>query len=158
MPSRDASNPRTLPDVLARLYAGWLLAISLLKTLVLMVFARQSRGLKRFEQNYREDRLLPLAAAEQQSLPAMSACIGCGRCDDALRGAGRPGPQGFAGLMQFMLSSSRSMPDFGAAAQSVQGLEDKWLQRMEVRCPSAIPFRKVVGFVRGYQARLDGQG
>jgi hypothetical protein len=143
--------------VLARLYAGWLLAISLVKTLFLMVFAPGKRGLRRFVQNYRQDRLLPLSTHEQRSLPSISGCIACGRCADSYAACGGAGEPVFGGLMGFMLSSTRSMPDFEAAAQSVERFDDAWLQRLEQRCPAAIPFREVAAFVRSYQGRLDGR-
>jgi hypothetical protein len=140
--------------VLARLYAGWLLGLSLIKTLVLMVLVPGRRGLRRFEDNYREDRLLALLPAEQSAQTSMSTCIACGRCDGDAQGGSAAREAGFRGLMGFMLSASRSMPEFPAAASMVSHLDDAWLQRMEDRCPSGIPFRRVVGLVRGYDRRL----
>lgn len=136
--------------MIARLHAGWLLGTSLLVTLVRRLFGRPY-GLALFKHNYREDRLLPLTTGEHVALPSWSACIACGRCDE---GAARPQPPTWRGMMAFMLSASRSMPDYEAAASMVAKLDDAVLARLEGRCPARIPFRRVVGFVRGYSVRL----
>jgi len=58
-------------------------------------------------------------------------------------------------MMAFILSASRSMPDFEVAAKMAADLDDDALRALEERCPSRIPFRRVVGFVRHYAHRLD---
>jgi len=136
------------------LYAGWLLGLALFKTLVAMVLVPGRRGLRRFEENYREDHLLALAPAEHSAQPSMSNCIACGRCEGGGAGNAAARMAGFHGLMSFMLSASRSMPDFPAAAGMISELDDAWLERMEARCPSGISFRRVAGVVRGYDRRL----
>ncbi len=138
-------------DVLARIHAGWLLGTSLLVTLLRRLFGRPY-GLALFHRNFREDRLLPLTTEEHVALPSISACIACGRCDE---GDARPAPPHWRGMMAFMLSASRSMPDYEASAGMVQRFDDDVLARLEGRCPVRIPFRRVASLVRGYAFRLE---
>lgn len=137
--------------MLARVYAGWLLGTSLVLTLLRRLFGRPY-GLAFFKRNFREDRLLPLTTEEHRALPDMSACIACGRCDE---GEARPKLPAWRGMMAFMLSASRSMPDYEAASGMIARFDDAVLARLEGRCPARIPFRRVAGFVRGYARRLE---
>jgi hypothetical protein len=141
-------------SVLARLHAGWLLGWSLLKTLLLLVFRPGRRGLQLFEQNFRQDRLLPLAQSEQGGIETLSSCVACGRCDDGYGAWNGAEGEGFHGLMSFVLSATRSMPDYEASAAMVAGIDEPYLRRMEDRCPSGMPFRRMVSFVRTYEERL----
>ncbi|HQP36770.1 MAG TPA: hypothetical protein PLI95_16405 [Polyangiaceae bacterium] len=137
--------------MLARLHAGWLLGTSLIVTLARRSLGR-TRGLAEFRGNYRDDRLLPLSLEDHGALPEFSACIACGRCDEVEGGGKQPL---WRGMMAFILSASRSMPDFEVAAKMAADLDDDALRALEERCPSRIPFRRVVGFVRHYAHRLD---
>lgn len=82
----------------------------------------------------------------------MSRCIACGRCDIEVPAPARAA--GFRGMMGFMLSASRSMPEFGAAEAMLAPIDEACLQRMQARCPAGVPFGQVAGFVRGYEKRL----
>ncbi len=137
--------------MLARLHAGWLLGTSLAVTLARRSFGR-TRGLAEFRGNYRSDRLLPLSSEDHRALSEFSACIACGRCDEV---AGRLRPLQWRGMMAFMLSASRSMPDFEVAAKMAADLDDDALRSLEGQCLARIPFRRVVRFVRHYAHRLE---
>jgi hypothetical protein len=50
--------------------------------------------------------------------------------------------------MDLMLASSRSMPDYDAAARSFAAVGDDRLAELETRCPAHVPMRKVAAFVR----------
>ncbi len=143
------ARPQTYnPAVLSILHAGWLLAWSLVRTLLRRLLLPNSNGLAQFEQNYAIDRLVPISAAERDSLPAFAPCMACGRCDAQL-GARIGDSQGeFRGMMAFVLSGSRSMPDFDVASQAIAGLSDADFEALRARCPADVPFSELAGFVR----------
>ena len=58
-----------------------------------------------------------------------------------------------------MLASSRSMPDYDAAARSFAAIGDERLAELETRCPAQVPMRKVAAFVPSQGARSwSGRG
>jgi hypothetical protein len=50
--------------------------------------------------------------------------------------------------MDLMLASSRSMPDFDAAARSFAAMDRDALEALERRCPARVPMAKIADFVR----------
>ncbi|WP_437581097.1 hypothetical protein [Sorangium sp. So ce887] len=138
------------------------LAWSLLKVVVRRLFDGPS-GLALFRENYDADGLPPLSPAERAALPGFSRCIACGRCDlgEAERIAASRGA--YPGLMTVVLASSRSMPDFDAAALALAHVPEEVLAEKEQICPTGVPFRELARFVRSNaraQAGLsaDGEG
>ncbi|WP_437878660.1 hypothetical protein [Sorangium sp. So ce513] len=123
------------------------LAWSFLKVTVRRLFDGPS-GLALFHENYDADRLPPLSPAERAALPGFSRCIACGRCDlgEAERIAASGGA--YPGLMTVVLASSRSMPDFDAAALALAHVPEAVLAEKERICPTGVPFRALAGFVR----------
>lgn len=124
-----------------------LLLWSLVKVLVARAFAVPS-GLPKFRESYDADRLPPLEPSERDVLPSFSRCVACGRCDEgegeriaASRGA-------YPGLMNVVLASSRSMPDFDAAARALAHVPDEVLSEKTRACPTRIPFLALARFVR----------
>ena len=100
-----------------RLHALLILAWALIRSLVApMIGAR--RGLSDFRRSYAADRLPPVTADERRYLQQLSGCIACGLCNagEGQRMAASGGA--YAGVMDLMLASSRSMPDYDAAARS----------------------------------------
>jgi len=132
---------------LERLYALLLLGFCLLKSLLAPMFGAR-RGLRAFQESYAPDRLPPMTPEERRSLPTLSGCIACGLCD--LGESARMGHSGgaYAGTMDLMLASSRSMPDFDAAVRSFAAMSDERLAELELRCPARVPMRQVAAFVR----------
>jgi hypothetical protein len=61
----------------------------------------------------------------------------------------------YAGVMDLMLASSRSMPDYDAAARSFEAVGDDRLALLETRCPTRVPMRLVAAFVRSKAAELS---
>jgi len=53
----------------------------------------------------------------------------------------------YAGVMDLVLASSRSMPDFEAAARSFEAVDDARLAELEAVCPTAVPMRAIKAFV-----------
>src|SRR6185295_13242823 len=136
-----------------RLYALYVLATSLLKALLGPLFGLR-RGLPEFKASYAPDRLPPVHADERRLLPLLSGCIACGLCDigEGVKAAASHGV--YAGTMDLMLASSRSMPDFDAAMRSFAAVSDARLAELETRCPARVPMRKVAAFVRRKGAEI----
>ena len=130
------------------------LAWSLFKTTLNRAFGTRN-GLPLFHDNYDADRLPPLDPAERAELVSFSRCIACGRCDlgEAERMAASKGA--YPGLMALVLASSRSMPDFDAAAIAFDHVPEHVLAEKEPLCPTAVPFRALARFVRA-KASLMG--
>ncbi len=126
----------------------------MLQSLVRRVFGKAG-GIAAFRQAYDADGLPPVTAAERLELPSFSRCIACGICD---RGESeRIGASGgaYRGVMPLMLSASRSMPDFRAAAYSLSFVTDEVLAEKERSCPAQVPMRRIAAFLR---AKADEAG
>ena len=93
-------------------------------------------------------------AAERRTLPLLSGCITCGLCDvgEGVRAAASHGA--YAGTMDLVLASSRSMPDYDAGARSFAEVSDARLAELEARCPTRVPMRKLAAFVRAKAAQV----
>jgi succinate dehydrogenase/fumarate reductase-like Fe-S protein len=131
-----------------RIAAYWLLAQALVTTWLTRWFGRGPTGLAHFQQNYAADRLPPVAPEERKRMPAFSRCIACGRCEEGDAAAVSASGGAFPGTMALMLASSRSMPDFDAAAAAFAWVTDDDLARKERICPTGVPMREVAAFVR----------
>jgi hypothetical protein len=132
---------------MGRLHALFVLAWGLLRSLMAPLLGLR-RGLDAFRGSYAADRLAPMSPDERRRLPTFSRCIACGLCD-AGEGAAMARSSGrYAGVMDLMLSSSRSMPDYDAAARSFEAVGDSRLAVLEARCPARVPMRQVAAFVR----------
>jgi hypothetical protein len=131
-----------------RIQALILLALALLRTLWRRARGERQPGLERFRENYAEDGLAPLTAADRAMMGDFGRCIACGRCDrdDGPRIAASEGQ--FHGTMSLVLAASRSMPDYGAAARSFAYVSDADLELKEGLCPTGVPLRRLAAFVR----------
>ena len=138
---------------MGRLHALLILAWALVRSLLAPLFGTR-RGLADFRKSYAPDRLPPVSPDERRTLPTLEGCIACGLCDvgEGARIARSGGA--FAGVMDLMLASSRSMPDFDAAARSFDAIGDARLAELETRCPVRVPMRKVAAFVRAKAAEV----
>lgn len=127
-----------------RLHALAILAWAFLKTLLAPILGER-RGLSAFQKSY--GRLLPVSPAERERLPTFARCIACGRCNvgEASRVVASKGAYG--GVMDLMLASSRSMPDYDAAARSFEAVDEARLAELEEVCPTAVPMRRIRAFV-----------
>ncbi len=138
---------------MGRLHALIILAWALVRTVVTNLLGGR-RGLAAFQRSYAADRVPPVSLEERALLPLLGGCVACGLCDVG-EGAARVRSGGaYAGVMDLMLASSRSMPDFDAAARSFAAVGDARLAELETRCPARVPMRQVAGFVRGKAAEL----
>lgn len=125
-----------------------LLFWSLVRVVARLLFTTQPPGLKQFNDNYGSEGLIPIDKSERDALSSFSRCIACARCDfgEAERIAASEGQ--YPGLMQLVLASSRSMPDFDAAARGFDCVPASVLRGKVKRCPVGIPFLALADFVR----------
>ncbi len=130
---------------MGRLHAILTLAWALIRSLLAPIFGAR-RGLADFRRSYAG--LPPVAADERAGLSELGRCVACGRCDfgEGRRIAASSGA--YAGVMDLMLATSRSMPDFDAARRSFDAIGDDRLAELEARCPTRVPMRRVAAFVR----------
>jgi succinate dehydrogenase/fumarate reductase-like Fe-S protein len=112
------------------------------------------RGLADFQRSYAADRLPPVTPSQRRALPTFSGCIACGLCDvgEGARAAASHGV--YAGVMDLMLASARSMPDYDAALAAFDAVGDARLAELEARCPTGVPMRAVAGYVREMAAEV----
>lgn len=138
---------------MGRIAALFVLAWALVRSLLAGLLGAR-RGLADFRRSYAPDRLPPLSGDERRTLPLLTGCIACGLCDvgEGARIARSRGT--YAGVMDLMLASSRSMPDYDAAARSFEAVGDERLAELEKRCPARVPMRKVAAFVRSKAAEV----
>lgn len=139
-----------------RVHALFILGWAFVKSLVIRLFG-SPRGIAQFEENYRADRLPAVTPEERETeLPAFSGCIACGLCDvgEGERIARSNGA--YPGLMQLILGSSRSMPDYDAAALGFAHVPEDVLRDREAICPTGVPMRRLARFVatKAQQTRL----
>jgi succinate dehydrogenase/fumarate reductase-like Fe-S protein len=138
-----------------RLKAWLLLTLAMLQSLVRRLFGNAS-GIAAFRRAYDADGLPPVTAAERAELATFSRCLACGVCDrgESERIAASGGA--YRGVMPLMLSASRSMPDFRAAAYSLGFVSDQVLAEKERSCPADVPMRRIAAFLRAKAAEVGG--
>ena len=129
----------------------FILATAFFKVQLRRLFGHRT-GLPVFEANYGPDKLPALSAPQQADLPAYSSCIACGLCDagEGERMARSKGA--YPGLMQLVLASTRSFPDYDAAVLAFDHVPEAVLAEKEAICPTGVPFVKLARFVRAKAA------
>jgi len=138
-----------------RFKAWLLLTVAMLQSLVKRVFGKAS-GIAAFRAAYDADGLPPVTPEERAELTTFNRCIACGICDrgESERIAASGGA--YRGVMPLMLSASRSMPDFRAAAYSLSFVSDEVLAEKEKSCPAQVPMRHIAAFVRAKANEVGG--
>jgi succinate dehydrogenase/fumarate reductase-like Fe-S protein len=139
---------------MARVHALVLLAWALVRSLFGGVFGGR-RGLADFQRSYAPDRLPPIGPEERRLVPSLSGCIACGLCNVGEGAAIVRSHGAYAGVMDLMLASSRSFPDYDAAARSFASVGDERLAELEARCPARVPMRKLAALVRTKAAEVQ---
>lgn len=139
-----------------RLHALFILAWALVRSLFAPLLGAR-RGLAAFRESYAKDHLPPVTKDERKALRGFSSCIACGRCDvgEAARVVASHGTYG--GMMDLVLASSRSMPDFDAAAKSFAAVSEGDLEAAERRCPTLVPLRAIRTFVVAKADELEAR-
>jgi hypothetical protein len=141
---------------MGRLHALLILAWALVRSLW-APFIGTRRGLTDFRRSYAADRLPPVTGDERRYLPQLSGCIACGLCDVGEGGRMARSSGIYAGVMDLMLASSRSMPDYDAAARSFAAVGEERLAELEGRCPVRVPMRRLAAFVRAKAADVTAR-
>ena len=147
-----ACQPGQVPP---RLKAWLLLSWALVKSLVRRAFGKAG-GIAAFRQAYDADGLPPVTGAERLEFASFSRCIACGICDRGESGRIAASGGAYRGVMPLMLSASRSMPDFRAAAYSLSFVSDEVLAEKERSCPSNVPMRRIAAFLRAKADEVGG--
>jgi hypothetical protein len=141
-----------VPAVIKALWLlGWALVRSLLRRLV-----TRRDGIHRFRKNYDPDALPAVTPDERHIIPEFSRCIACGLCDRGEGGRIANSGGAYRGVMGLMVSSSRGMPDFRAAAYSFSFVPDGVLEAKERLCPTGVPMRQIARFVRDKADAVGG--
>jgi hypothetical protein len=136
---------------MARLHALVLLGWALVRSLLAPLLGTR-RGLADFKRSYEADHLLPFGPNERRELPLLTGCVACALCDVG-EGARIVQSMGaYRGVMDLMLASSRSAPDFVAAARSFAAVGSDRLAELEARCPARVPMRRLAALVRDMAA------
>jgi hypothetical protein len=141
-----------MPGIVRALF---ILAWALVRALWARVTGRPT-GLPLFLRNYREDRLPPVTVDERDEMAAFSGCIACGLCDEGEGGRIAASKGVYPGLMQVVLASSRSMPDYDAARRALEFVPEAVLAEKEGICPNHVPIRRLVRFVRAKADSASG--
>ena len=123
------------------------LASALVRILILRAF-RVRTGLPLFQDNYAKDRLPAVTPPERALMNRFSGCIACGLCDEGEAERQRGSNGHYRGVMQFVLASSRNMPDFDAASRTLDWVPLHVLEEKELRCPTFVPIAEIARFVR----------
>ena len=139
-----------------RLKAIWFLAIALITTLFRRSFSRSGIGLAAFRENYDADGLPPVTPDERAKLLGFERCIACGLCDRGEAERIERSGGAYRGIMALMLSGSRSMPDYRAAAYSFSFVPEDVLRDKERVCPTRVPMREIARFVRDKADAVGG--
>jgi len=129
--------------IVEQLHAIVILAWSLVRSLL-----GRKLGVADFRAHYAPDRLPPVGVSERRRLSLFGGCIACGLCDIGQGERTQASHGAFAGTMDLMLASSRSMPDYDAATLSFAAMPDATLAMLEKRCPARVPMREIAAFVR----------
>jgi succinate dehydrogenase/fumarate reductase-like Fe-S protein len=137
-----------------RVQALFILAWALVRSLLAPLLGKR-RGLADFERSYGPDRLPALSLEERDLVTKMGGCIACGLCNVGEGAAMTRSKGAYRGVMDLMLASSRSMPDYDAALRSFDAVSDARLGELEGRCPAHVPMRRVAAFVRAKAAQMQ---
>lgn len=136
--------------------SGRALAAAILGWSLVRVLAGHLRkrvpGLTLFHDNYGDDRLRALDASERAALSRFSGCLSCGRCDLGEGERMQASDGAYPGLMQLVVASSRSMPDFDAAARGFAFVPEGVLEQKVGACPVRLPLPELARFVRAHAA------
>ena len=136
-----------------KIFSGRALALAVLawafiKVLAKLLFTRQPPGLAQFHANYGSEGLSAIDRDEREALARFSRCIACGMCNVGEGRRIRASAGAYPGLMQLVLASTRSMPDYDAAVHGFDHVPLDVLREKRASCPVEIPFDELAAFVR----------
>jgi hypothetical protein len=134
-----------------RISALFLLALGLVKTLLLR-FVRLG-ALRAFDRKYGAEGIHAVQQSDAAVLSQAGRCISCGRCDadEGARIAQSAGA--YRGMMHFVLSGNRSLPDYDAVARMIQAVPEQAFERAALECPTEVPLLSLARLVRSHGAK-----
>lgn len=138
-----------------RVKAWLLLILAMIQSVLRRLLGRPS-GIAAFRKAYDADGLPPVSAAERAEFASFSRCVACGICDRGEDERIAASGGAYRGVMSLMLSASRSMPEFRAAAYSSSFVGDDVLEQKERLCPARVPMRRITAFLRDKAAEVGG--
>lgn len=103
-------------------------------------------GLKQFDENYRQDGLLPLTSQDQKILFSFSACINCRLCDTACPAIFKIPRERFPGPSFVLTTYSRSFKNLWASSLDLSLCQD--CAACHQVCPNNIDVKGAIGFVQ----------
>lgn len=103
-------------------------------------------GLDQFNDNYRQDGLLPLSAQDQKTLFSFSACINCHLCDSACPALFKMPRERFPGPSYVLTTYSRSFRDIWASSLDLSLCQD--CSACVQVCPNDIDVKGAIGFIQ----------
>lgn len=110
----------------------------------------ESRGRRRFDENFKEDRLAPFTPGQFARLPRYEQCLNCGLCDAACAASetGRARPADAVSPSLIPISLSRAQPLFYAAADlTAHHAACGACRACEDACPNCVPIRELAEMV-----------
>ena len=114
-------------------------------------------GKDKFLGNYAPEGLLPTSVEDRAVLHGASRCIHCGLCDAYDPALSQLPRSVYLGASQLAVSYSRAVPDVPHVAEIVARLEDAQMQRAEAVCPTRVPLRDILLYLRRKLAELKAQ-
>jgi hypothetical protein len=118
------------------------LGIRAVLILPLRRMVQNTGGLRRFEQSFFPERLLPTSLEDRTLMREASRCLACGVCDAAFAGEGDG-----AGLRPSLLASvyARSRVELPFAMEDVRRLAGRpeLLRTAERLCPTGVPLERL---------------
>lgn len=145
---------------------GWKVVPPRLRALLLLTFAvllsllkrlfRRGDSYRAFRANYDGDGLPPVTASEREAMAHFGRCIACGICDRGELDRIAQSGGAYRGVMALVLSASRSMPDYRAAAYSVGFVPLEVLREKDRICPAEVPISRIAEFIRAKANDVGG--
>lgn len=105
-------------------------------------------GEERFLANYATEGLLPTTEADREVLKGASRCIHCGLCDAYDASLSALPRTVHLGASQLAVSYTRAVPDIRYTEGILAKLDEGLLVRAEAVCPTRVPLRALVAYLR----------
>jgi ferredoxin len=136
-----------------RLFALWLLALGLVKTLLLRL--SPVRPLRGFEARYGREGIFAVTPREATLLAEAGRCTACGRCDAEEGERIATSRTGYRGMAAFAMTGTRSLPDFSSTARTMAEVPSAAIVRAESLCPYKVPLQALVRLVVDHAERSE---
>ena len=149
-----------MPDFLHKLKGDLFLAYRAVIAHPLRKFLNEDTrsGKDRFLANYAPEGNLPTTEADREVLRGASRCIDCGLCEAYDAGLSQLPRTVYLGASELATSLTRAVPDIPYARELVEKLSDRSLLQAEAVCPTRVPLRALLAYLRRKLEELDALG